>query len=220
VTWTAPISDLRVLLSDGPTDKHRYRKKVFGEVNGTNTMFKTFEFRRVTDFTSAASPLGVWVNGVLLGAGGVASDNLPTGDFILAIAPTARQSVEASYYIQWFTDTELDGFLRLACNWMDFGDNYSTIGTSLRPAMLKYAAAEAYQKLSLRWAEHLSEVFLLNDAPKDKQMTPVQQYRQMSLDLRKEAQQVRDDYYLGSGQQLQVLFGTAGGNPTDPQPVR
>lgn len=220
MTWTNPTLDLRTLLSDGTADKHRYRKRVFGEINGTNKSFKTFEFRRVTDFTTATSPLGIWKDGVYQGSAAVTSDNIETGDFVLVTAPADGSVLEASYYIQWFTDTEITNFLRLASNWLSLGDDYTVIGSGLRPACLKYAAAEAYQKLSLRWAEHLSENFLLNDAPDEKRMAVVEAYRKQALDYRKEAETVRDDYYSRSGQQKQPLFATSVGRVTDNVPRR
>lgn len=207
MTWLTPETDLRTLLSDNATDKHRYRKKVFGEVNGTNTYFKTFEFRRLTNFTTSAFPLGVYIDGVFQLVAAISSDNPNTGDFVFVTAPTGRVKIEASYYVQWFIDAEIQNFLKLASNWLGMGDTYSNILEQLRPACLKYAAAEAYQKLSLRWAEHLSEVFLLNDAPVGKDMSPVDKYRQMSLDLRKEAEEAAKFVYSRSAQNYQPLWG-------------
>jgi hypothetical protein len=217
--WANPEIDLRTLLSDGSEDKLRYRKRVFGEVNGNNTRFKTLEFRRVTDFTSAEDPLGVWIDGVYQ-TGGISSDSMSTGDFILGSAPSPRSVIEASYYVQWFNDTEIQTFLRASSNWLSLGDDYTRVVGGLQPAALKYAAADAYQKLSLRWAEHLSETFLLNDAPSEKMFAPVDQYSKMSLAFRKEAEAARDAYYTRAGQNLQPLFGAVLGNPSDPEPVR
>lgn len=50
MSWTTAASDLRTSLSDNSKDKHCYRKSVFGELNGTNTRFKTLEFRRINNF--------------------------------------------------------------------------------------------------------------------------------------------------------------------------
>lgn len=221
MSWSTAESELRTLLSDNEKDKHRYRKRVFGEINGTNVHFKTFEFRRVTDFTTATAPLGVWKDGVLLTSADIAGDYLDTCDFSLVTAPLDGSVLEASYFIQWFKDTELQQFLTTATQWLRLGSDYSQLGDGLRPAALKYAAAEAYQKLSLRWAEHLSETFLLNDAPdKDKRMQIVEAYRKSSLDLRKEAETVRDDFYSRSGQQKQPLFASIGGAVADNVPKR
>lgn len=220
MSWQTAISDLRNLLSDNTADRHRYRKRVFGQVDGTNTSFKTFEFRRVTDFTQEPAPLGVWINGIIQPTTAIASDSPLTGDFTLVTAPSNGDIVEASYYIQWFTDAEIVNFLRLACNWLSLGDDFTDLNQGLRPAALKYAAAEAYQKLSLRWAEHLSETFLLNDAPDEKRMQIVDVYRKQGLDMRKEAETVRDDFYSRSGQQKQPLFGNNIGRVRDNVPKR
>lgn len=207
MSWTNAISDLRNLLSDNTTDKYRYRKKVFGEINGTNTYFKTFEFRRLTNFTTSTFPLGVYIDGVFQNTSAISSDSTSTGDFVLTTAPTGRAKIEATYYIQWFLDSEIQGFLKLASNWLGFSDDFSNISEALRPAALKYASAEAYQKLCLKWAEHLSEIFLLNDAPVNKDMSPVDKYRQLSLDFRKEAEEAAKFTYSRSAQNYQPLYG-------------
>ena len=221
MSWITAVSELRTLLSDNTKDKHRYRKRVFGEVNGTNLSFKTFEFRRVTDFLTSAAPLGVYTNGVLLAPASVSVDYQETGDFTLVTAPVQGDVIEASYYIQWFNDDEITQFLTTATQWLNLGDNHTNLASGLRPAALKYSAAEAYQKLSLRWAEQLSESFLLNDAPdKDKRMSIVDAYRKSALDYRKEAETVRDDFYSRSGQQKQPLFGNIVGHVSDNVPKR
>lgn len=221
MTWLNPELDLRTLLSDGPTDKYRYRKKVFGEVDGANLHYKTFEFRRLTDFTSATAPLGVYVNGVILPSLSITSDNPTTGDFYLALPIAVRAKVEASYYVQWFLDSEIQEFLRLAANWLSLGDDYTQIPQGLRPAALKYSASDAYQKLSLRWAEHLSDGFLLNDAPFPKEMSPVDNYRKLSESFRKEAFDGAKFYYTRAGQNEQPLFAfNLGTNNREAEPRR
>lgn len=202
MSWTTAASDLRTSLSDNATDKLRYRKQVFGEANDTNTSFKTFEFRRITDFKTAAAPLGVYKAGVLLATSAISIDFVETGDFDLTAAPTEGQKVEASYYVQWFNDAEINQFLRISCNWLALGDTFSNIPEGLRPAALKYASAEAYQKLALRWAENLSEGFLLEDAKDDKRMSIVDAYMKAATAYRKEATSIRDDFYSRSGTQL------------------
>lgn len=219
MTWANPESDLRTSLSDNAADKLRYRKRVFGECNGVNTSFKTFEFRRITDFTSVTAPLGVWVNGSLL-SGGVTTDFKSSGDFVLTTAPSDGDVVEASYYIQWFTDTEIQDFLRIACNWLNLGDTYANVEGGLRPCVLKYAAAEAYQKLSLRWAEHLSEGFLLNDAPDEKRMAIIDVYAKQSKIFRDDAGSLRKAFYTRNDQNQQPLFGNISGSVQDNVPKR
>ena len=113
--WTTALQDLRNHLSDGATDRYHFRKRCFGEIDGTNTRFKTFEFRRVTDFTQEE---GVYINGVLQPASGVSSDSLIPGEFILQTAPSDGSIVEASYYTQWFLDSELEDFLKQSSRWL------------------------------------------------------------------------------------------------------
>ena len=65
--WSTSVADLRAWLNDGPTDKLVSRKRCLGRIDGSNKIFKTFEFRRVTDFTTATSPFGVYVGPTQIG---------------------------------------------------------------------------------------------------------------------------------------------------------
>lgn len=217
MTWTNAVVDLRTQLSDGPTDKLRYRKRSFDQSNGVNVRFKTFEFRRVTDFTSATDPLGVFVDGV---AATVVSDFPEVGEFELDTAPADGSIVESTYYIQWFKDVELQVFLSMAANWLGFVNNYAVIPEGLRPSALKYSMADAYQKLALRYAENLSETYRLEDSMDPKRMEIVSSYREASSDCRKEAETLRDHYYKRQGRALQPLFGNIVGKIQDPMPKR
>lgn len=217
MSWATPTIDLRRLLSDGATDRYRYRKRVFGEINGTNTTFKTFEFRRVTDFTAAAAPLGVYVNGVRLLPVGITTDYLATGEFVLATAPIDGDVVEASYYVQWFIDAELDDFIVKATNWLGLGSTPANVPDGLVPSAMKFAAAEAYLKQAMRWREALSEGYRVEDAPKDG-LTPADEFIKMSEIFRKEATQNRDEYYRRQGQPLQPLWGVVSGRVPNPTP--
>lgn len=218
--WTTAVNDLRVKLSDGPTDKLRAFKRVFGILNGTNKLFKTFEFRRVTNFTTATTPLGVYKNDVLLLTTDIASDDPATGYFTLVAAPVDGDRLECAYNIQWFLDTELQDFLRIAMNWALGIDDYSTTVEGLRQAVLNYASAEAYQKLALRWIGNLSETYRMEDAPDPKKRDLVQQYMDAAESLRKEAVTLRDDYYTRKGQSKAPLFRTLSGNVPDVAPRR
>ena len=40
MSWLLPVEDLRSELSDGATDKLRYKKRVLNRVDGTNVRFK------------------------------------------------------------------------------------------------------------------------------------------------------------------------------------
>ena len=218
MSWSTAAQDLRVLLSDGPTDKLRAFKNIFGQQNGSNKIFKTFEFRRLTDFsaTGNAAPLGIYIDNVLQAPSAVTWDDLNSGHFYLSTAPTDDQHIMCSYYIQWFTDAEIEGFLSRACNWLGLGDDYSLIPTGLKTAALKYSEHEAYQKLSLRFAENIVETFRLQDAPDEKRMAIVTAYQEAAKQKFKEAEQSRDDFYKRKGRPLAPIFDTASGNIKNP----
>lgn len=226
MSWDTAQTDLRVLLSDGPTDKLRAFKQVFGMQNGYpagaatagNNVFKTFEFRRVTDFSASGTgfPLGIMLDGKTLAASAITQDNPSTGYFQLAIYPEDSQKLEATYYLQWFTDAELDGFLTRASNWLGGDGNYSEIALGLKTAALKYAQSEAYQKLALRFAEAVSETYRLKDAPDPKNMEIVKSYQDAAAIAIKDAYKSRDDYYSRKGKSLAPNFGTISGNVKNP----
>jgi len=229
MTWTQAESDLRTQLSDNAKDKHCYRKSTFGEKNGTNKRFKTLEFRRINNFTkdtpptdpdATVAPLGIWKNGVILAATDIASDNPETGDFELVAAPADGDMLEASYYAQWFTDSEIQQFLRIACNWLARGDDFTAIEQGLRPAALRYASAEAYEKLASRWAQRLSEQYMVQDAVDKDRFNPIDAWRRAANDNRKEAYKVRDDFYSRSGQQNIPYASSIQGSVPNPVPKR
>lgn len=215
--WTTSTSDLRTLLSDNATDKLAYRKKVINNPNGVITAFKTFEFRRLTDFTTATAPLGVYVDGVIAA---VSSDDLATGEFILAAPPTEGQLIESTYYVQWFLDAELDVFLNQGTQWLLLGIDPTQVPEGLQTADLQYAAHLAYQKLALRFAMHVSETFRLEDAPDKNRYALVDAYAKMADMYLKQATQVRDSYYTRSGQNLSPLFATNSGAVREIVPPR
>lgn len=203
MAWTTAVAELRTFLSDGDTDKLRYRKRVINSPNGTITEFKTFEFRRISNFTTAAAPIGVYVNGVAVT---VDADFPDTGVFDLTTAPPADGDViEATYYIQWFLDAELSTFLVKASQWLLQGADFTMIGDGLQPAVMSYAAHVGYQKLAVRWAEHMSETYRTEDAPDKERMKLMDQYAKMAETLLKEATKLRDSYYTRSGQSLAPL---------------
>lgn len=217
--WADPVGDVRKILSDGPTDKLRYRKQVLNQVGGSNQIFKTFEMRRVTDFTqSGISPCGVFVNGSSVT---VDNDDLMSGEFKLDVAPNEGDELRATYYVQWFLDSELEEFLTQAAEWIGTQDDYVDITEDLRPAAKEYAASVAYQKLAAKFAENLSETFQLSDAPDQKRFDPVSAYMKISDSKMKRAQSLRDDVYKGrKGQAGAPIFGTIRGRARDTAPNR
>ena len=217
MTWTNPKDDLRILLSDGPTDKPSWKKQCIGNKDGINVYFKTFEFRRVTNLQTSTYPFGVFVNDAQVVVDG---DHMESGEFKLHVAPHEGDRVEASYYSQWFTDNELDLFLRMACSSLGLGDSYSGIEQGLRPAALKYASADAYQELSLRFAKMISERYRAEDLPKEQLRTTIDSYAKLSAQIRKDAIQLRDDFYKRQGRAYAPAFGTISGNVKEVKPNR
>lgn len=218
MTWADPIGDVRKILSDGPRDKLRYRKKVIGPQTGTNVTFKTFEFRRVTDFTAISGPEGVFVDDIAVT---VAADDLGSGEFVLDAPPSDGQILRATYYIQWFLDSEIEEFLKSAAEWIGLADSYTAIGADLRPAAKEYAASVAYQKLVSRFSENLAEIYQLFDAPDERRFDPVKMYMdigKMKYDL---ALQLRNDVYKNrKGQALAPITSSVAGRVTDVAPNR
>jgi len=208
MSWDTGVSDLRTLLSDGPEDRYNYRKRCFGEINGLNTRFKTFEFRRVTDFTLDQ---GVFIDGEAVSASDVTSDDVKTGEFVLVNPPEDGSVVEASYYSQWFLDSELDQFLQVAGLWLNSSNDYAQTAGGLIPAALKYAASEAYLKQAQRWRSFLSQGFKVEDAPNKDGTGPVDSFIKMAETFREEAVKSRDEYFTRQGRNLQPLFGTVVG---------
>lgn len=216
-TWTTAISELRELTNDNATDKLRFRKRCVGAVNGTNTTFKTFEFRRNTNFIGAAFPLGVYLSDGSTAAT-VTFDDPSSGVFTLSVAPTTADFVEATYYIQYFLDSELTDFLGHAANWLISSNDFTSIPAGLQPSALKYAAGDAYEMLSDKFQDHLSDTFMLEDAPNEKQTNLVEHFQKRSEYFKKAATEARDEYYTRQGQALQPLFATNAGRAGDVPP--
>lgn len=215
MAWPSVLSDLRTLLSDNATDKLNYRKKVFGTANGSNVTFKTFEIRRVTGFIGASAPLGVYVNGTLAT---VTVDDLVSGEFQLASAPQNTDLIEATYYSQWFLDNDLLSFLNYAVLWTQVASTTDSVPVGLQPAVLKYAAADAYQDLCSKWAMNYSQQYKVEDAPNPNNRTPMDAWSKLAVSYREEAVSLRDQYYRRSGQALQPLFRSLAGAITDVMP--
>jgi hypothetical protein len=225
MSWTTAVTELRTLLSDGPTDRLRFRKAVIGEVDGSNVVYKTFEYRRITNFkTGSASPFGVYK--VLRSSGAVtllsnsdfASDAVAEGIFVLNVAITQGYSLEATYYVQWFDDAELSEMINEASMWVLSVEAPANVPSGLKPAVLQYAASLAYQKMAMRWRERHAEVFRTEDAPNDKQQTPTQEFMSMSKAFMDRASVLRKQFYTRQDQNEQPLFATAVGRVRDTTP--
>jgi len=216
MSWTTALTELRDLIADNSTDKPRYRKALIGTIDGSNKVYKTFEKRRLTNFTSPPTGAGVFVDNVAVT---VTSDNTTLGEVTLTAAPAINSTVQGTYYIQWFQDSELTNFLTQASQWLGF-DAYANIPAGLRPSAKHFAAQEGYYRLSLWWAERLSEVYRLEDAPSDRANDPAAFYKSLAEDAQKKAQSLRNSYYEGKGQELQARSTSIAGNVAKVVPNR
>lgn len=220
-TATAILA-LRNLIHDGPTDKRAVNKKVLGVQDGVNTIFTTFEGRRVGDFQHPGFPLGVYVNGAVVPGNKVTADDPLSGVFQLdtSVLPGNRQPLTATYYYQWFLDTELGQFLTDASKWLGLGPTYINVPDGLVPACLRFAAQEAYEKAAMRYSTRMSEVFQLEDAPKEEILKSIEAFKEMAKDFMSKAETMRDDFYERQGQAKAPNFGFALGGVVDPVPRR
>lgn len=200
MAWTNAIVDLRTVLSDTSISKYCYRKRVFGEINGVNVTYKTLETRRINDFSTYAS---VWKNGILLPLADTVSDDSVTGEFSLLVAPIDGDVIEASYYYQWFVDSELTSFLEAAASWLGFNGQYTNLDSGLYTAAKYYAACEAFMNLASRFNQSWSDQYRLEDAPDSNKGQASAQYWKAAEDFRTRALQARDDFYKRQGRQLQ-----------------
>lgn len=222
MAWTTAVTELRDLLNDGDNDKLRHRKRVIGTFDGANVDFKTFEFRRVTDFSTGPGstwPYGVYKNNSATPEG-IDQDDPDTGSFKLSSAPVDGDILEATYYIRYFIDDELDTFLKNASRWLASIDDFTLLNPGLWACALKYAASEAYERLVQRYMEHDSAVYRTEDAPDEKKGSLADSFGKLATDFREQALKLRDEFYTRQGQALQPLFSSIRGNVKDVAPRR
>lgn len=191
---------------------------MLGRQTGTNLVFKTEEKRRLTDFSAPTAPQGVFLNGSPVTG---ITDFPEVGQFSFPVgnAPGINDTLEATYYTQWFIDSELDGFITEGVEWIQQG-SVDTMVDGLKPAVLNYAVAQAYEKLALLWAENTSVTFRLEDQPDPKQRTPAQEYTSLAKYYRKVAVDSRNDYYTRQGKSFAPTSAVIVGRVVNPVPRR
>lgn len=218
------ITALRTLIKDNPTDKLCSNKAVIAPaIDGVNRVFKTFEYRRVTNFTTASAfPLGVYKNGAPLAPTAITQDDTDSGNFQVAVSvvPNNRDTIRATYYYQWFTDPELQSFLENASTWLGLGTTYINLPDGLNSSALRFAAQESYLAAAMKYSTRASEVYKLEDAPSEDILKAMTAFQDMADHFMETAKALRDDYYTRQGQSLAPLFGFALGGVVDPTPRR
>lgn len=218
------ILALRSLIFDGPTDKLCSMKKVLGPIDQVNTVFKTFEYRRINDFTTATSPFGLFKNGSAVALISITADDTGSGTFMLdplyVASLTARDVLSATYYYQWFFDADLDVFLQNASTWLGLGTTYTNLPDGLNASAIRFAAQEAYEAAAMKYSTRMSETYKLEDAPDETILKSIQAFKDMADGFMDKARDFRDDYYTRQGQSLSPLFAFGLGRVRDPVPRR
>lgn len=142
------VASLRSLLGDGPTDKFEFKADVFPTPDGVTTRFFVGETRVYP------GSLEVYQGTVLVTP--VAPPEWVKGTFALTTAPSGNVELQASFYYQWFGDDDLNSFITQATHVLGFtGITDATLVAGIRPAVLQFAAYNAYMRKA---AEHADSV--------------------------------------------------------------
>lgn len=145
---SSAVSNLRSLLGDNPSDKFEFKTDVYPTPNGVTTRFFVGQTRLVS------GTLEVYHNGVLIPAvSGSAIDTAKGSfDYTAADGPPKGQ-VEASFYYQWFTDSDLEAFITEASQMLNFESPSGDFAIGLRPTLLSWACYNAYMRKAAEFAE-------------------------------------------------------------------
>lgn len=216
------IGILRDILFDNASDRLCANKKVIGTIDGTNLIFKTFEYKRTTNFTTAVFPLGLFKDGVQLALNKITSDDVATGVFKIdsSVVPSGRSAITATYYFQVWVDAELDNYLQNASNWLGYGSTYTNLPDGLNASALDFSAREAYRAAAMKYTQQMSDVYKLEDADVDSMTKAIDTFRSLAKDFMETSKELRDDFYTRQGQSLSPLFNLSLGKVTDPTPRR
>src|SRR5262245_2091787 len=144
------VAELRAFLNDGPVDRPVKSKQVVGQVDGSNTIFMTWE-DRVLPGTLIPS-----INFVDVAASGYTELDPLMGRFQLATAPQLGSTVRAHYYFQYFIDEDLAEAMRMACGEVLQTEDPTGIPIGLKQTTLSFGGYFAFQKQAIRWATRMS----------------------------------------------------------------
>lgn len=198
--------DLRRFVHDGPSDRLVKEKSTVGTTNGVNKDFMTWDDRLI------GPSLRVTVDYVVVPVDQVTQEvddqgvNL-VGMFTLATAPSPTTSVRAQYYYLFFLDAELETALQMAAQELIENDDVTQLPAGLKLTALHFAGHFTYQKQAMRWAQKMSNKFLMIEEPanNDNMMRP-NMFRQIAADLWKTGVELRDGYYMRHGRRHAPSF--------------
>ncbi len=187
-------ADLRRFLNDGPQDRPVKSKQLFGTVDGVNKQFIAWEDRLVP------GSVVVSVNLTDLAPGGWTETDPVMGIITLTAAPAAQQIVRARYFFQYFLDSELDEAMQMAAVECVDTDDATQIPLTLKYAALNFGGHFGFQKQAIRWAQRMSQRFLLEEEPthEDLQARP-NHFLTLAKEYYKQGVQIRDGAYMRKG---------------------
>lgn len=207
-TWAKAVTEFRQMLFDTDTNKRSTRKKILGDINGTNTKFRTYDKRLVE------SSVEVFQAGVAIS---FSVDDAVAGELTITPAPEGNVKLEASYYWTWWTDAEVTTYLNKGAEAVgQWNDNvvpdqaYLQIPPGLKTAAMYFAASMAQTSLIqyMQNRPHSSEFLVEQDQKDDANFgATLDAMRRLANDYHDKAIQHRDDFYKRLGKREAPAFG-------------
>lgn len=203
------VSELRVFLNDGPSDRPVKRKKLVGTVEGTNTQFFVFEERLVM---ASALPGGVAIiisiDDTDLPNNKVQVSDPLMGEIDLVDPPPSGSTVRGRYYYQYFLDSELQLALGYAIDEAAGLTDVIQVDNGFKMTVMNYAGYWAYEKQAMRWAQRMSQKFLLEEEPVQQEvLARSNMFRDIAKDLRAAGDSMRANVYKRKGRREAPAFG-------------
>lgn len=191
-TTTIARDELRAFLNDGTRDRPVKGKKLIGTVDGVNTEFFAYEERLVDD--------GSLVVTVDVSVAAATITDATRGVIALTTAPPKQSAVRGQYYFQFFLDSELDEALRNAAGEINESDDITSIAVGFKNSALNYGGYFCFTKQAIRWAQRMSEKYILEDAPSENGgISRPNLFNQLAQSYLKNAVDLRDSYYTRHG---------------------
>jgi len=212
MSYTTALLELRQMIADTQYNKRSTKKKLVGDVDGSNKLFYSYDKRILGD------TLDVFVDNEK-----VCYDlnDAISGEIQLKNAPEASQSVTASYYWTWWTDDELTNFLNKGAQMCGQispeaesdpanDQSYLLIPPGLRNGALNFAASLADTALVqyLVARKHSQEFALEQDGGDDEGYSKfLDSLSKAASTFMKTGMTMRDDFYKAQGRQYSPAFG-------------
>jgi len=208
------VLDCRRFVNDTPVDRFVKEKIVVGPADGTNTNFFAWDTRFVgstlvvtldfvpVPFASVTQTLGF--------SGATTPFDLGlniTGQFTLATPPAPTTTVRAGYFWVYFLDTEITESLQNAANEINEQDDPTILPAGIKLAALNFAGSFLYSRLSIRWAQKMSNQFLMIEEPQDREnMQRPNMFMQISKQMWDQGVKLRDGFYMRHGRRNAPAF--------------